>query len=228
MASFRSRAINGSGTERRRSLRFSLAVASLMLFFDLSCRDKSKNEGASLPPATSTAQQQVASSQTGTSRPAPDASVDHSTDDCTLHSEPRPPLPPGAKATALDDSSRDKLTKIRVSAHVGVVTIRKQGAQWVISGKRGCTLSPARINAALDNLSSLKGTPSDESPPKGSAFELQIDLLMDETHAIHFEVARSGANGDLVRLLDDSIVKLQGLDHELWSPKIADWCGTAR
>ncbi len=199
-----------------------------MLFFDLSCKDKSKNEGANLPPATSTAQQQVASSQTGPSRPGPDGSVDHSTDDCTLHSEPRPPLPPGAKATALDDGNRDKLTKIRVSAHVGVVTIRKQGAQWVISGKRGCTLPPERINAALDNLASLKGTPSSESLPKGSAFELQIDLLMGETHAIHFEVARSGADGDLVRLLDDSIVKLQGLDHELWSPKIASWCGTAR
>jgi hypothetical protein len=81
-----------------------------------------------------------------------------------------------------------------------------------------------RIEQALDNLAELKAVRTEEQPADGNAFELQIVALMGEEIALPLEIADRDNAGDLVHLLDDSRVRLRGLDRNLWSPRPADWC----
>ena len=211
-------------------------AAALMAVLLCACKDEDKGDstGQGKAPVASPSESAgvmatatVATPEVSPSATAPSAAsdgVDHSTHDCTLHSEPRPPPPPGASATALKRADFDKLTTIRVSAHVGSVMIRKQGDDWVLSGKRGCTVPAKLVRRALDNLASLSAKPSDHSLLAGSPFVLQIDVLMNEISEIHFQIAEAAGDGDVVRLMDGSVHVLYGLDHDLWVPKPTAWC----
>ena len=139
---------------------------------------------------------------------------------------PRPPRPPspGASATALRSEYRPRLTTLSVSARLGSVTLRKRGSSWVTAGGSGCTVPDRRIEQALDNLAELKAVKTEEQPADGRAFELQIVALMGEEIALHLEIAHRDKAGDLVQLFDDSRVILRGLDRNLWSPRVEDWC----
>jgi hypothetical protein len=129
-----------------------------------------------------------------------------------------------ASPSALSPERRAHLTTIRVSAHIGSVIIRREAAGWVISGSDGCTVASARLERALDNLSQLKAVPTKEAVPEGAAFLLQITALVGEEAAVHLEIADRNATGHLARLDNDSMVRIQGLDLDLWSPHPADWC----
>lgn len=139
-------------------------------------------------------------------------------------SGPPPAPPPGASASALRPDFRPRLTMLRVSAHVGAVSLHKRGNTWVASGDGGCTVPPQRIERALDALGRLEAVKTDERPASGEAFELQIVALMGDDVALELEIANSGPGGDLVQLFDGSRVRLRGLDRSLWSPRPADWC----
>jgi hypothetical protein len=138
---------------------------------------------------------------------------------------PPPPPPPGASATALKAAFRERITTLRVSAHVGSVIIRKQGASWVSAGEAGCTVPPRRIDAALDQLARLKAVKTEEQPADGRAFELQVMAQMGEDIALQLDVANRNASGDLVQLFDGSRYRIRGLDRSFWSPRPAHWCG---
>jgi hypothetical protein len=129
-----------------------------------------------------------------------------------------------ASPSALSAEARAKLTTIRVSAHEGYVIVRREAEGWVISGPGGCTVRSERIDHALDNLSVLKSVPTTEAVPHGTAFQLQISVLVGEQLAVHLELADRNETGQLARLDDDSMVRVQGLDLSLWSPHPADWC----
>jgi hypothetical protein len=134
-------------------------------------------------------------------------------------------LPPaGPPAIALSPRVRVALTKVRVSAHIGSVLIWKEGNAWVMPGRDGCSVPLPRLERALDNLARLRAVSTNEPPPAGTAFQLQITLLIDEQRALHLEIADRNAEGDLVQLADASMVRLQGLDRALWSPHPGDWC----
>jgi hypothetical protein len=94
----------------------------------------------------------------------------------------------------------------------------------VVQGSQGCSVPNARVERALDNLAQLRTASTSQPVPEGSAFQLQISLLIGEERAIHLEVADRNQDGDLTRLENDSMVRLQGLDRELWSPHPAEWC----
>jgi len=132
--------------------------------------------------------------------------------------------PKAASPSALTAERRARLTTIRVSAHVGNVIIRREANAWVISGPDGCSVRSARLERALDNLSVLKAVPTNEPVPDGTAFQLQITVLVGEEPAVHLEIADHNATGHLTRLNNDSMVRIQGLDVGLWSPHPADWC----
>lgn len=132
--------------------------------------------------------------------------------------------PKAASPSALTAERRARLTTIRVSAHVGNVIIRREANDWVISGPGGCSVRSARLERALDNLSVLKAVPTNEPVPDGTAFQLQITVLVGEEPAVHLEIADQNATGHLTRLNNDSMVRIQGLDVGLWSPQPADWC----
>lgn len=129
-----------------------------------------------------------------------------------------------ASPTALSVDRRAHLTTIRVSAHIGSVIIRRKADGWVISGADGCSVPPARLERALDNLMVLKAVPTNAAVPEGTAFQLQIDVLVGEKPALHLELADRNETGHLTRLDNDSMVRIQGLDLGLWSPHPADWC----
>jgi hypothetical protein len=156
------------------------------------------------------------SSATSVSEARSDTDLEHAHEEST--GRPRAPV-----TAALSPSDRDELTTLRVSAHVGSVIIRKRDDAWVVAGRR-CTVPGSRIQAALADLVGLESTPSNEPIPVGSEFELQVDALVGERQALHLELARRDADGDLVRLLDDSTVRLRGLDRALWSPEPEAWC----
>jgi len=137
---------------------------------------------------------------------------------------PSRPPPPGGSATALRAAYRERLTTVRVSAHVGSVILRKRGASWVVAGNGGCTVPARRIDRALDALERLEAVKTDEQPRDGKAFELQIVALMDEELALQLEIASAGDHGDLVQLFDGSRVRMRGLDRSSWSARPADWC----
>jgi hypothetical protein len=132
--------------------------------------------------------------------------------------------PAGPPSIALNAQVRADLTTISVSAHVGSVVIRKEGSAWVLGGPGGCSVPLPRIERALDNLARVRAVTTDEPVPDGMAFQLQVDLLIGEERAVHLEVAARNDDGDLVRLDNDSMVRVQGLDRELWSPHPPDWC----
>lgn len=129
-----------------------------------------------------------------------------------------------ASPSTLSAEARAKLTTIRVSAHVGYVIVRREPEGWVISGPGGCTVRAERIDQALRNLSVLKSVPTTEAVPHGTAFQLEISVLVGEQLAVHLELADRNETGQLARLDDDSMVRVQGLDLSLWSPHPADWC----
>ncbi|HEY8944861.1 MAG TPA: hypothetical protein VIM73_11395 [Polyangiaceae bacterium] len=104
------------------------------------------------------------------------------------------------------------------------MAIWKEGSAWVLPGNNGCSVPLARIERAFDNLARLRAVPTNEPPPQGTAFQLQITLLSGEERAIHLEIADRNEEGDLVHLQDDSMVRVHGLDRELWSPHPMDWC----
>jgi hypothetical protein len=91
-------------------------------------------------------------------------------------------------------------------------------------GRDGCSVPLARIERACDNLAGLRAVSTNEPPPGGTAFQLQISLFIGEERAIHLEIAARNEEGDLVHLEDDSMVRVQGLDRGLWSPHPVDWC----
>lgn len=132
--------------------------------------------------------------------------------------------PKVASPSSLSATARARLTTIRVSAHVGSVIIRREAGGWVLSGSDGCTVQPARLERALDNLAALKSVPTNEPVPGGAAFRLQLTVLVGEEPAVHLDVADRNAKGHLARLDDDSMVRIRGLDLGLWSPHPADWC----
>jgi hypothetical protein len=91
-------------------------------------------------------------------------------------------------------------------------------------GRDGCSVPLPRLERAFDNLARVRAVPTNESLPDGTAFQLQITLLIDEERALHLEIADRNEKGDFVQLADGSIVRLQGLDRALWSPNPVDWC----
>lgn len=143
--------------------------------------------------------------------------------DCHPVRATRPP-PPGASATALGADHRARVTTVRVSAHVGAVTLRKLDAGWVASGQDGCVVPARRVERALDDLAKLETTATEERPADGRAFELQIVALMGEEVALGLALADRGLAGDLVQLHDGSRVRMRGLDRSAWSPHPRDWC----
>jgi hypothetical protein len=104
------------------------------------------------------------------------------------------------------------------------VSIWKEGNAWVMPGRDGCSVPLARLERAFDNLARVRAVSTKEPPPAGTAFQLQITLLIGEERAFHLEIADRNENGDLVQLADNSMVRLQGLDRALWSPHPVDWC----
>jgi hypothetical protein len=146
-------------------------------------------------------------------------------DDGHGHTVGRVVLPPaGPPAIALSPKVRAALTKVRVSARIGSVLIWKKGNAWVMPGRDGCSVPLPRLERAFDNLARVRAVSTNEPPPAGTAFQLQITLLIDEERALHLEIADRNEKGDLVHLQDDSMVRLQGLDRKLWSPHPVDWC----
>jgi hypothetical protein len=139
---------------------------------------------------------------------------------------PRPPRPPepGGSASALRPDFRERLTTVRVTAHASGVILRKRGTHWVTAVDGGCTVPAPRMERALDNLTELEATKTEQKPADGMAFELQIVALMGEAIALQLEVASRSDKGDLVQLHNDSKVMLRGLDRRLWSARPADWC----
>jgi hypothetical protein len=185
-----------------------LCACSCMLGL-ASCDPASKPSSSSSPSASDA------------SLSAVDGHADH---DCEVAHPPRKPEP-AVTATALSPDARQRLTTLRVSAHVGSVILRRQGSSWVTAGQNGCTVPPSRIERALDNLASLKAEPTAERPVDGNSFELQIVAQVGEERALYLDVADHGERGDLVQLVDGSTFRVRGLERELWSPNPRDWCG---
>ncbi len=145
-------------------------------------------------------------------------------DGCGLHEQPHRDPPPGASATALDPAEVPRVTTISVSAHEGAALLRKQGNGWVSIGKRGCPVPDVRISTALANLAQLTVAKQHLTWPIEGKFELQIDVLNGEQHSVHLEVGARRGDTDLVKLLNDDVVELRGLDRALWSADPAGWC----
>jgi hypothetical protein len=158
----------------------------------------------------------------GTS-PAPSSNQNPNPDPHSSGHGPGLRRPAGPPAIALNAQVRADLTTISVSAHVGSVVIRKEGGAWVMGGE-SCTVPLARIERALDSLARLHAVPTSEPVPDGTDFQLQITLLTGGKRAIQLDVADRNGDGDLARLDNDSMVRLQGLDRGLWSPNPPDWC----
>lgn len=155
--------------------------------------------------------------------PAPTAGVSPPVDEDEAH--PTPVMPPVPTVTALSAAARAGLTALRVSAHQGSVIIRKGDDGWVLAGAGGCTVTPAHIDRALDNLGALKAVATDERPADGAVFELQIVALSGEQRTLHFDIADRKDGRDLLQLPNEATYRLQGLDRKLWSPDPQAWCG---
>jgi hypothetical protein len=82
----------------------------------------------------------------------------------------------------------------------------------------------SRIERALGDLTKLQALRTDEPPPDGNAYALQIAVDTDAGLALRFDVADRNAQGDLIRLGDNSTARVRGLDRQLWSPKPEAWC----
>lgn len=146
-------------------------------------------------------------------------------DGCAAHAQPLREPPPGASATSLRVADAAKVTSFTVSAHQGVALLRRQpNGEWAAAGKRGCSVSTERVRTALENLTRLNVQKRHDVWPADAKFELQIDVLMGEEHAIHLEVGPRRGGADLVKLLSDDVVEVTGLDRGLWSVDPAAWC----
>jgi hypothetical protein len=146
-------------------------------------------------------------------------------DGCAAHAQPLREAPPGASATALPLEEVSKVSRISVSAHQGAVVLRQNNdGTWVSIGKRGCVVSTARVQAALANLTRLRVEKRLTVWPKEAPFELQIDVLDGEEHALHLEIGPRRGELDLAKLLNDDVVELRGIDRKLWSVAPAAWC----
>jgi len=137
------------------------------------------------------------------------------------------PMPEAARALTLSREAVTRANAVRVLAHASSVIVRKRGAEWVTAGQNGCVVDRARMARALDALTRLKATRTGEASPDGDAYGLQIAVETDAGLALRFDVADRNAQGDLVRLGDNSTARVLGLDRELWSPRPADWCADA-
>jgi hypothetical protein len=155
--------------------------------------------------------------------PAAAASGDTAEHSCDDAHPPRAPVQV-ATATALSKDARQKLTTLRVMAHVGAVIIRKENGEWVISGPQGCKVAASRVERALDNLAALRSEPTAERPQAGSDFELQVVALMGEERALHFDMAGRVGGKDLVQLADYSTYWVSGFDRGLWAANPRAWC----
>jgi hypothetical protein len=143
------------------------------------------------------------------------------------HGHPVGPIvlpPAGPPAIALSPRVRAAVTKVRVSAHIGSVSIWKEGNAWVMYGDDGCTVQPRRLQRAFDNLARVRAVSTNEPRPDRIPFQLQITLFVDEERALHLEIADRNEEGDLAQIADNWFVRLQGLDRALWSPHPVDWC----
>jgi hypothetical protein len=196
----------------RLSLHFVLALSGMALLSGCDAKKPEQPAEAARKPAEAAAKLGAPSGQ-------------HSDDGhgSSAH-PPGPRRPAGPPAIALSPKVRSDLTAVRVTAHVGHVLIRKEGRAWVMRGRDGCTVQSTRLERALDNLAHLRAASTNQAVPEGTAFQLQIDLLIEEERAIHLEIADRNEEGDLVRLENDSMVRVQGLDRGLWSPHPPDWC----
>ena len=158
-------------------------------------------------------------------RPAPPASAapvedPHADHDCSVAhpAEARRALP---TATALNSETRARVTTLRISAHVGSVTLKKGSQDWTVAGPRGCVLPTASVERALDSLSALTLEPSAE---RAGEFELQLGVLIGEERVLHFDVADRKDGKDLVVLADSRAFRVTGLDRELLSADPRVWC----
>jgi hypothetical protein len=183
-------------------------LAALMLFGACAC---DKAPGSNGEPRREVPQQ-VASA-------VKDPHAEH---DCS-QAHPNAPRPAPVTATALSDAARDSVTTLRVSAHQGVVTVRKGEHGWATRGPAGCPVAPERIEQALNNLSALVAERTDEQPTE---FELQLAVLSGEERVLHFDVAGRSEGTDLVQLNDGSRFRIRGLDRGLWVPDKAAWCAS--
>lgn len=164
-------------------------------------------------------------------RPAPSpsaaasASAPHDDHEQCSHdvAHPAHPRQPVATATALSAEARGKVTTLRVMAHSGAAIIRKDGAAWKIGGTE-CEVDTARIDRALDNLTTLVASPTSDRPAGAAAFELQIVVQSGEERVLHFDVAHRAGGKDLVQLADDSGFWISGLDRQLWTADPRVWC----
>jgi hypothetical protein len=204
----------GLAANRVSSLSRTFGVCALCALLAVNCRSAKPKQGAPVASASASSHPNVSGAGGAGQHPShadpPDATGGEG--------------PKAASPSALSAERRARLTTIRVSAHVGNVIIRREPGGWIISGADGCTVRPARIERALDNLSRLKAVPTNEAVPDGAAFRLQITVLVGEEPAVHLELADRNATGHLTRLDNDSMVRIQGLDVGLWSPQPADWC----
>lgn len=146
---------------------------------------------------------------------------DHENHDCSQHEASGTA---NEAAGVLARSDRLAVSTIRVSAHVGSVTLRRSDGVWKTAGASGCVVPPARVKEALDGLVALQPVPTTEQLPVGTPFELQIDALAGDRHVVHLEVAGRNDQGDLARLRDDSTARLRGLDRAFWLPDPVVWC----
>jgi hypothetical protein len=124
----------------------------------------------------------------------------------------------------LSATARRDVTTLRVSAPAGGVILRRRETGWIAAGENGCAVPASRIERALDNLASLKGEPTSDRPVDGNSFELQIVAEIGQERAVYLDVADHGDRGDLVQLLGGSVLRVRGLDRELWSTNPRDWC----
>lgn len=145
-------------------------------------------------------------------------------EDCSLDHGGSAGRAPPTRARSLTEEGRKRLTALRVSAHVGSVSIRKHDGVWKVTGRNECLVPTERMERALEQLSELRSLPTTERPLDGRSFELQIVALAGEERVLHLDVADRAAEGDLVQLPDSTTYRVQGLDRELWSPRPLDWC----
>ncbi len=128
------------------------------------------------------------------------------------------------EVTSLSTADIERLTTLRLSAHIGSVTLHKRGADWIVRrGKEHCVVPPARMKRAFDSLAGFRSSRSEQRLVPGE-LELQIVALEGERRVLHFDVGHRGADGDLVQLPNYATYWIRGLDRDLWKPQRDAWC----
>ena len=97
----------------------------------------------------------------------------------------------------------------------------------MINGRDGCRVDAVRIERALNNLSRLQATPTEDRPLPDAEFDLQLVALIGEERALLFDIVRRVDGKDLIQLGDYSRYWVSGLDRELWVPDPRAWCAPA-